>query len=71
MDAPRVLIVDDEPAMLENCDRILTSEGYMCSGLSDARRFRAEAATFEPDVIVTDLRMPGADGMTILAAAMA
>jgi DNA-binding NtrC family response regulator len=71
MDAPRVLIVDDEPAMLENCERILGSEGYECRGLADALQFRDVAAAFDPDVIITDLRMPGANGMTILAAAIA
>ena len=70
MDVPRVLIVDDEPAMLENCERILSSEGYACTLLSDPRRFRAVAAECQPDVVLTDLRMPGADGMTILVAAV-
>jgi DNA-binding NtrC family response regulator len=71
MDAARILILDDEPAMLENCERILAAEGYDCRGLVDARRFRSAAAEFVPDVVLTDLRMPGADGMTILAAAVA
>ncbi|MFN0098433.1 MAG: sigma-54-dependent transcriptional regulator [Gemmatimonadaceae bacterium] len=71
MDATRILIVDDESAMLENCERILAAEGYLCRGLEDARRFRAVAAEFAPDVVVTDLRMPGVDGMTILAVAVA
>ena len=71
MDAARILIVDDEPAMLENCARILEAKGYACCGLDDARRFRAVAEEFAPDLVVTDLRMPGADGMTILAVAVA
>ena len=71
MDAARILIVDDEPAMLENCARILEAKGYTCCGLDDARRFRAVAEEFAPDLVVTDLRMPGADGMTILAVAVA
>ena len=39
--------------------------------LSEPRRFRTVAAECDPDVVITDLRMPGADGMTILAAAVA
>ncbi|MEQ1690641.1 MAG: response regulator, partial [Gemmatimonas sp.] len=58
-----VLVLDDEPAMLENIQRLLTSEGYACRTLDDARRFRAVAAREKPDLIITDLRMPGADGM--------
>lgn len=71
MDAARVLILDDEPAMLQNCVRILSAEGYVCEGLAEAKRFRDVAASFAPDVILTDLRMPGADGMTILAVSRA
>jgi len=57
--------------MLENCERLLTREGYACVTLADPLRFRDVAREAEPDVIITDLRMPGADGMTILAAAVA
>ena len=71
MDRARILVIDDEPAMLENCERLLAQEGYACTTLTDPLRFRQVAAEVEPDVIVTDLRMPGADGMTILAAGMA
>ena len=71
MERARVLIIDDEPAMLENCERLLTREGYACVTLGEPLRFREVARDVEPDVIITDLRMPGADGMTILAAAVA
>ena len=66
-----VLVLDDEPGMLENVERMLTSEGYGCITLAEPLRFRDVAARERPDVILTDLRMPGADGMTILAAALA
>ena len=71
MERARVLVIDDEPAMLENCERLLTREGYACVTLGDPLRFRDVAREVQPDVIITDLRMPGADGMTILAAAVA
>ena len=71
MERTRVLVIDDEPAMLENCERLLSREGYECSTLSEPLRFREVAAAFDPGVILTDLRMPGADGMTILAAGSA
>ena len=67
----RILVVDDEPAMLENVDRILGGEGYEVAVLADSRRFRDVAAQSQPDVVICDLRMPGADGMTILAASLA
>ena len=71
MDRARILIVDDEPAMLENCERMLTREGYDCTTLAEPLRFRQVAAELDPDLVLTDLRMPGTDGMTILAASMA
>jgi DNA-binding NtrC family response regulator len=57
--------------MLENCERLLSREGYACTTLAEPLRFRQVAAEVEPGVVITDLRMPGADGMTILAAAVA
>lgn len=71
MSRARVLVLDDEPAMLENVERLLTGEGYDVTTVRDARAFREVAAQVQPDVVVTDLRMPAADGMTILAAALA
>jgi DNA-binding NtrC family response regulator len=66
-----ILVLDDEPAMLENVERMLEGAGHRCITLGDATRFRDVAARERPDVVITDLRMPGADGMTILAAALA
>lgn len=57
--------------MLENCERLLSREGYACTTLADPLRFRQVAAEVDPDVIITDLRMPGTDGLIILAAALA
>ncbi len=71
MDRARVLIVDDEPAMLENCRRILTRGGYACSTLSDPSRFRELLSSVRPDVLLLDLRMPEVDGMTVLTVAQA
>jgi DNA-binding NtrC family response regulator len=67
MSAPKVLIVDDEIAMLENLSELLSSEGYRCWTLSDPLKFPQELQEVRPDVLISDLRMPGADGMTILS----
>jgi DNA-binding NtrC family response regulator len=71
METARILVVDDEPAMLENCERSLSRAGYACFTLAEPMQFRARSAELKPDVIITDIRMPGADGMTLLAAAVA
>jgi DNA-binding NtrC family response regulator len=64
-----VLIVDDEPEMLENCRRLLSREGHRCTTLDRAAEFLQTLRESEPDVVLCDLRMPDADGMQLLAAA--
>jgi DNA-binding NtrC family response regulator len=71
MSRGRVLIIDDEPDMLENMERLLQREGYQCRTMSDPLPARAVLRDFRPDVLLVDLVMPGADGLTILAAAQA
>ncbi|MBI4409658.1 MAG: sigma-54-dependent Fis family transcriptional regulator [Gemmatimonadetes bacterium] len=66
-----ILIVDDEPAMLENCRRLLEREGHVCVGLAEAKQLRAVLADSRPDVLLLDLRLPDVDGMTLLAVALA
>jgi DNA-binding NtrC family response regulator len=65
----RILIVDDEPEMLENLDRLLSADGHLCTTLSDPHGFQDVLVEFKPDIVITDLRMPGIDGMGILATA--
>jgi DNA-binding NtrC family response regulator len=71
MNKARVLIIDDEQAMLENCCRLLTREGYECHTLVDPTLFRPSMTEVQPEVLLLDLRMPGADGMSVLAEALA
>ncbi len=66
MTAPRVLVVDDEPDMVENCARILRRVGYQCLTATDSHRALAVLETERPDLVLTDLKMPGMDGMELL-----
>ena len=61
-----VLIVDDEPDMVENCVRALERADYRCVGTSDPRRALELLETERPDVLLTDLKMPEIDGMALL-----
>jgi two-component system, NtrC family, response regulator HydG len=67
--ARRVLVVDDERAMAEMVADCLADRGYeataCASGEEAVARLRAEVF----DALVTDLRMPGIDGLTLLAEA--
>ncbi len=66
MTLPRILIVDDEPDMVENCVRILKPAGYECLTTTDARRGLAMLESERPDLLLSDLKMPGVDGMELL-----
>ena len=66
MSAGRVLVVDDEPDMVENCARILRRAGYQCLTSCDPREALALVESDEPDLLITDLKMPGMDGMELL-----
>ncbi len=66
MSAGRVLIVDDEPDMVENCCRILRRTGYRCTTTTDPHQGLALIESERPDLLLTDLKMPGMDGMELL-----
>ncbi|HEV8457738.1 MAG TPA: response regulator, partial [Methylomirabilota bacterium] len=66
MSRARVLIVDDEPDMVENCARILGRTGYDCLTATDPRRGLAMLEAERPDLLLTDLKMPEVDGMELL-----
>jgi DNA-binding NtrC family response regulator len=67
----RVLVVDDEPDMVENCSRILRRAGYQCLTATDPHRALALVDSERPDLLLTDLKMPGMDGMEVLRRAHA
>jgi DNA-binding NtrC family response regulator len=67
----RVLIVDDEPDMVENLTRILRRAGHRCLGTTDPLRALTMVETERPDLLLTDLKMPGLDGMDLLRRARA
>jgi DNA-binding NtrC family response regulator len=62
----RVLIVDDEPDMVATCERILAAAGIRSISTSDPRAGLEAIESERPDVVVTDLKMPGVDGLQLL-----
>jgi len=62
----RILVVDDEMIVCESCKRILEEEGYEVDiALSGKEAFeKMKANPF--DIVITDLKMPGIDGMEVL-----
>jgi len=67
----KILIIDDEAEMLDNCRRILKRSGYDCLLLQESENFAQVLKEESPDLILTDLRMPKKDGMRVLKEAKA
>ncbi len=61
-----VYVIDDDPAMRDSLDFLLGSAGFSVRVFDTAQVFLDELATLEPGCVVTDVRMPGIDGMELL-----
>ena len=70
MKKAQILIVDDEKIALRNLEHIMKKEGYdvvTTQSGSQAIKMIEQSAENEFDVVLTDLKMPGMDGMEVLA----
>ncbi len=63
--AEKILLVDDEPTLLETLALNLRASGYEVVTASDGVAALETARTEEPDLIVLDLMMPELDGLTV------
>jgi DNA-binding NtrC family response regulator len=62
----RVLVVDGESEMVERCSRILRPAGHRCLTTTDAAGALGLVDAERPDVLVTDVSMPGMGGTELL-----
>lgn len=62
----RLLIVDDEDAALKTLSHILRKEGHELTACQSGAAAQQELRRREFDVVLTDLRMKGVDGMAVL-----
>jgi two-component system OmpR family response regulator/two-component system alkaline phosphatase synthesis response regulator PhoP len=65
---PRVLVVEDEPHILELVCLHLRHEGYECEGVADGRHALKLAETDRFDLLVVDVMIPGLDGLSLCRA---
>ena len=66
MDAPKVLVVDDEPTICRSCEKILSREGYLVK-IAYSGKQAIHTLEQEPfDIIFTDLKMAEMGGMELL-----
>jgi DNA-binding response OmpR family regulator len=61
-----ILVVDDEPAIRELLRTVLVADGHEVAVAEDALAALALAARREPELVVSDLCMPGASGLDLL-----
>lgn len=66
MPEPKILVVDDEPSILNLVTSYLRSEGYEYYTASDGPSALQAAKDHNPDLIVLDIMLPGMDGIEVL-----
>jgi type II secretory ATPase GspE/PulE/Tfp pilus assembly ATPase PilB-like protein/ActR/RegA family two-component response regulator len=63
---PRLVTVDDDPALLEVVRDTLATAGYEVISAASAQEGLGAIHRERPDLVLTDLRMPGLDGLELL-----
>ena len=66
----RVVLIDDERLIVEGLSRVVKWADYGCEVAATAEDAAIGAETIrkiQPDILFTDIRMPGQDGLTMLA----
>jgi len=63
--ARTILVVDDEPDLVANCERLLRRLGHTCLWAHTGPDAVALIDRERPDLVVTDLRLPGTDGLAV------
>jgi two-component system KDP operon response regulator KdpE len=62
----QILIIEDEPAIRDVLRVLLSSEGYKLIETGTAARAEIEARSHKPDLLLVDLGLPDADGLTVI-----
>ncbi len=61
----KILVVDDEPKIVDICRDYLQAAGFDVIQANDGRKGLAAARSEQPDLVVLDLMMPGMDGLDV------
>ncbi|MDP3025634.1 MAG: response regulator [candidate division Zixibacteria bacterium] len=65
-DRKNVLVIDDEPIVLDSCRRILHDEGFEVNGVMDGREGLKKIEEDKYDAVLVDWKLPEIDGMEVL-----
>ena len=63
----RILVVDDDRAIREGLSRVLAGEGYEVETAADAETALRRVPAMAPEIIITDLNLPGKDGLELIS----
>ena len=69
-DKMRILVVDDDPYVLDSVSLLLGRCGYEVVACGDAKEALSEFVTGRIDVVLTDIRMPHVSGIELLEKSM-
>jgi CheY-like chemotaxis protein len=64
--APRILIVEDEPAVRTLFEEVLSGDGYYITAVGTARHALHTLRNFEFDLVILDMSLPDRDGAELL-----
>jgi len=62
----KILVVDDEPVVTRSAERVLHAEGYIVDSVHNGREAMLRTEQNHYDLLLTDLRMPEMDGITLI-----
>ncbi len=63
---PQILIVEDDPSFLTFLETLLQDEGFEVKGFKDAESALLALPDLKPGLVITDLKLPGMDGLSFL-----
>jgi|SRR3989338_2963756 len=61
-----ILLIDDDPLVLQSISKLLTKQGYAVRKAANAIEAVSLAARFEFDLVISDIRMPGDNGVVAI-----
>lgn len=62
---PQVLVIDDDAVVGRSFDRVLSKKGYEVSTALTGEQGLKDVESTDYDVVFTDIRMPGMDGLEV------
>jgi len=66
MSSPRILVADDEPALLRLLEFVLGRRGFIIQGVTNGNAAVEVLKAESPDLVILDVMMPGLDGYEVL-----